>query len=225
MTDNGHNTEQNWTPEEFRALRDAMKQPGLITLKLWPEAPHLEVTLDMSGLAVLTMTGKLVNRMLIEKDDAIRQAGKKVDENPTDEQSWYDVNKSVMDRHDYILAAMIVKPRYYMMDQLKDVPGGRPSDGLCIFDFDADMRWAILDAMNGGADAIAKFRDEPFEYSRALAESTTQRIAERLSAATNDTVVDQTAIQSGDLDTGSEQRREGKRARKNKEGAEINRVG
>jgi hypothetical protein len=217
---NGHNTEQNWTPDEFRALRDAMKQPGLVTLKLWPEMPNLEVTLDMSGLAVLTMTGKLVNRMLIEKDNAVKEAGKKVDDAPTDESGWYDVNKSVMDRHDYILGAMVVKPRYYMMDQLKDIPGGRPSDGLCIFDFDPDMRWAILDAMNGGAEAIAKFRDEPFEYSRALAESTTKRIAERLGVATDDTVVDQTAIQSGDLDTGSELRRKGKGTGKTK-GATI----
>jgi hypothetical protein len=195
-----------------------MKQPGLITLNLWPEMPNFEVTLDMSGLAVLAMTGKLVNRMLIDKDETIREAGKKIDENPQDEQGWFEVNKAVMDRHDYILSAVVVKPRYYMMDQLKDIPGGRPSDGLCILDFDPDMRWAILDAMNGGADAIAKFREQPFEYSRALAESTTKRIAEQLSAATNDSVVAETTIRSGDLDSGSESGRERKRARKSKKG-------
>jgi hypothetical protein len=192
-----------WTPEEFRRLREILRRPGVVTLHLWPEAPELAVTLDLSGIGPLILAGKISNRLLAALDGEINAAAEQALAKPAEEQDPYELielTNKIMQRQDYILAAVIVKPKYYMLDQLP--PGGQPEDGLCIHDFTPDMRLAILEVLNKGVDELAKFRADPVGYATALAERTARDAAERAHLAAGNAVVGQDGVRPGDLVAG-----------------------
>lgn len=219
-------TEQNditWSPSAFRALRTALKRPGLVTLHLWSEMPELSVTLDMSGLATLALTGRLVNKVYISKKQAVQDAGKRMDKEPENPESWLDMTNRILEHDDYILAAVIIEPKYYMMDELKQFPGGQPDDGLCILDFDPDMRRAIIKATEVGDEELNNFRTDPVGYAIALSEQRAREIAEQLNSAAGDAVVDSTEVRPSDMVEGEGTREgnsEGSRKRSKKEQAE-----
>lgn len=198
-------SDQNqWTPEQFRRLRDALRRPGTVTLKLWPELPDLEVTLDLSGYGPLLLSGKLSNAILAAKDRAVQDAAEQMEQHPEDLYTWVEMSNKVLEYHDYILGAVIVKPKYYMLDQLP--PGCQPEDGLCVYDFTPEMRWSIINVLNSGMEELAKFRDDPLGYAAALSERTARSAAERVDSAPRDAVVDQGDVRSGDLARGDASR-------------------
>ena len=218
--------ESKWSPAGFRALRDALKAPGIITIAPWPDAPDYTVTLDMSGMAALTLAGKMSNRMIASRKKRIDEVGDKLDElskRPEEERSFeeledivHDATTSVLEYHDYVLGSVIIDPEYKMLDQLKD--GIRPDDALSVFDFEPEIRWAIIKVLNGGAEEFQKFRADPIGYSLTLSEQSTEQIASRIDAATDDAVVDTTTVQSGDLASGNRGR--SRRSKKSESGTE-----
>lgn len=224
QTSNTTENNVSWSPESFRALRDALKRPGLVTLHLWPEMPDLSVTLDMSGLGVLRLTGKIVNQILVDKKEAIKKIGDEVEEDKetTDPEKILKLMDAIREHDDYILGAVIVEPKYYMLDEIKRFPGGQPPDGLCILDFEQDMIRAIVRATELGNEELRKFRADPIGHATALAEQRARETAELLGIATGDTVVDQAGLRSSGVDDG-EDVREGtaKRGRKRDKEREV----
>jgi hypothetical protein len=214
------NPPSKWNPAGFRALRDALKAPGIITIAPWSDAPEFTVTLDLSGIAALTLAGKMSNRMIVEKKKKINDVGERLNGLPEQEESEktfeeledavHDATSSVLEYHDYVLGSMIIEPKYYMLDQLTD--GIRPDDGLSVFDFDPEMRWAIIKVANGGAEEFQKFRADPIGYSLALSVESTEQVTSRINAATDNALVDTTAVQPGDLASGDRGR--GRRSKK-----------
>lgn len=206
---------KKWDKAGFRALRDSLKQPGVITIKPWVDAPEFEVTLDLSGIGALVLTGKLSNKMIAEKRKAIsdvgenlKEVGTKVDNNEElagDESVTDALNNAtiaVLDYHDYILSAVVSDPKYYMMDEVKKMNTLHPDDGLSVFDFDAELRWAIVKVLNEGAEEYRKFRADPIGYSIALSEQSLRDATGGDVSTTDNAVVDQTMVQSGDLASG-----------------------
>lgn len=202
---NGQNKSAEWSPVSFRALRDALKRPGIVTLNLWADMPELSVDIDMSGIAPLTLSGKMSNQMIADHEEAVSKASEKLEAEPNNSQSWREITSAVLKQHDYILGAVIIRPKYYMLDEYPD-QNSAPDDGITVWDFTPEMRWAIVDVLNKGGEAFANFRKDPIGYATALSERGATRDAGESDTTTGDAVVDQNAVQSGDLATGDESR-------------------
>lgn len=212
-------TKQTWDKAGFRALRDALKQPGIITIKPWADAPDFEITLDLSGIGALILTGKLSNRMIVEKrkaigssGDKLKEVGQKIDDNQELNDAdnitevLNDATTAVLDYHDYILGSIVSNPKYYMMDEIKKMNTLHPDDGLSVFDFDAELRWAIIKVLNEGGEEFQKFRTDPIGYSITLSEQNLLDASGGNVPPPDNAVVDQSTLQSGDLRGGDGQR-------------------
>lgn len=198
---NGQNKSAEWSPVSFRALRDALKRPGIVTLNLWADMPDLSVDIDMSGIAPLTLSGKLSNQMIADHEEAVAKAAEKLEAEPDNSQSWRNITHTIVRQHDYILGAVIIRPKYYMLDEYPD-QNSTPDDGVTVWDFTPEMRWAIVDVLNKGGEAFANFRKDPIGYATALSESASTRNTGESDVTPGNPVVDQNAVQSGDLATG-----------------------
>lgn len=205
---NGQQNGEVWSPESFRALRNALRRSGLITLNLWPEMPELSVTLDMSGMEMLIIANRLDDKMLEEKEKAMDDAAKALEADRESPRTWHEITRVMLEYQDYILGALIVKPKYYMMDELP--PGLAPDDGVCIHDFTPDMRHAIIKVARGGEEELANFRTDPMGYASILSEQIVRAIASGNDTTGDNPEMAESALQSGDLAEGSEAR---KRAR------------
>lgn len=207
MTENGQHSDVKWSPAAFRALRDAMKRPpGIVTLKLWPEMPEQEVTLDLSGITALVLAGKFTNQMIDAKEQATREAIDHANKNQESALAWRELTQTVLEQHDYILGGVIISPKYYMLDQLP--PGNQPDDGLTVYDFKPEMRWAIINVLQneGGGEALANFRADPVGYAATFSSERLREDAGGDATTAGDTTLDQNSVQSGDLVEGAGER-------------------
>jgi hypothetical protein len=200
MSTEPNGTARPWTAADVRALRDATNRPGLVTVPVFGDAQP-PVTLDLSGISLLTLTGRIPNPLLVERSAAIGTAGDALQAAPQDPQAVHATVRAILEYHDLILAAVVIAPRYYALDQLP--PGAQPEDGLTVFDFDAEMRSAIMHVLNQGGDELASFRTDPCGFAARLASEGVRDAAESDADAPG-TSLPPVLAGSGDLAAGAD---------------------
>jgi hypothetical protein len=157
MSESPNGAAREWTPADLRALRAATNRTGIVTVPVFGD-DQPPVTLDLSGIGLLTLTGRIPNPLLVERTEVLSIAGDRFQAEPTSPQAVHDLAQAVLDYHDLILTAVVIAPKYYALDEIP--PGAQPDDGLTIFDFDAEMRTAIMRVVNLGGDELATFRGD-----------------------------------------------------------------
>lgn len=155
----------SYSPADLAALRRAIGRGGVQEL---PDVlPGIVLKVDLGGLAELVRRGALDNVLLVDAHEAsqaaeaARQEAQTEDpeaEAPATQQVIWESLKKRDIWHDAVLAAFVVEPHYYRLEELP--PGAAPEDGLCLFDFDekSGVRDLVVSLALNGWEGLAPFR-------------------------------------------------------------------